>query len=191
MKAIIDLKTGKAQPWTALQLAAYTLLDSVNVLFTDGDHSYQSFAGGKYYPSVTEILKAEGYIDTTYYTEYGRDRGSFVHLACHYDDIGDLDEDTIDPEIKPYLDAYRRFKAESGFVVERSETPMMSTKYLFAGMPDKIGAFPSGSIKRAAVELHNDGSYRLIPYTYRNDINVWLAVLAGFNWKRNFLKKGF
>jgi hypothetical protein len=190
MKAIIDLKTGKAQPWTALQTAAYTLLDSSNVILSDEDHIYESFSGGLYYGSVTQILKAEGFIDTTYYTEYGRERGSFVHLACHYDDIGDLDEYTLDPEIKPYLDAYRRFKAESGFIVERSESPMMSTKYLYAGTPDKVGAFPSGNIKRAAVELHNDGSYRLIPYTDRNDVNIWLAVLAVFNWKQNNLKKG-
>jgi len=190
MKAIIDLKSNRVHPAAALQLAAYTLLDSANVIFNDDGHVYESFSGGLYYGSVTQILKAEGFIDTTYYTEYGRDRGSFVHLACHYDDIGDLDEDTLDPEIKPYLDAYRRFKAESGFVVEQSETPMMSTKYLYAGTPDKIGAFPNGNVKRAAVELRNDGSYRLIPYTDRNDVNIWLAVLAVFNWKQNNLKKG-
>lgn len=187
MKTILDLKSNHAHPATALQTAAYSLLDA-EIPFIEEGHFYEH--EGRRLPSVTGILKAEGYIDTTYYTEYGRERGSFVHLACHYDDIGDLDEDTLDPEIKPYLDAYRRFKAESGFIVEQSEPPMMSTKYLFAGTPDKIGAFPAGTVKRAAVELHNDGSYRLIPYTDRNDVNIWLAVLAVFNWKNNNLKKG-
>jgi hypothetical protein len=184
---ILDLKSNHVHPATALQTAAYSLLDA-DAHFDKEGHAYEH--EGRRLSSVTGILLAEGFIDTTYFTEYGRDKGSFIHLACHYDDIGDLDEDTLDPEIKHYLDAYRRFKTESGFIVERSEPPMMSTKYLYAGTPDKIGVFPSGNVKRAAVELHNDGSYRLITYTDRNEINIWLGVLAAYNWKLNHLKNG-
>jgi len=96
-----------------------------------------------------------------------------------------LDEDTLDPVIAPYLEAWRRFKRESGFVVERSEVPMASSVYRYAGKPDVIGNFPQANIKRAAVELHDDATYRLIPFTDRQDWNLWLSVLAVHNWKKN------
>ena len=183
---IIDCKSGKVMPWTAIQLAAYSLLD-VPVDFTEEGHRYTH--NGDPLESVTGILRAEGFIDTAFYTEYGRQRGSFVHLARHYDDIGCLDESTIDPEIAPYLEAWRRFKRESGFVVERSEVPMASSAYRYAGKPDVIGHFPSGCLKRAAVELHDDDTYKLVPFTDRQDGNIWLSALAVYQWKHNTLKR--
>ena len=183
---IIDCKSGKVMPWTAIQLAAYSLLD-VPVDFTEEGHRYT--LNGERLASVTGILRAEGFIDTAFYTEYGRQRGSFVHLARHYDDAGELDEDTLDPVIVPYLEAWRRFKRESGFVVERSEVPMASSAYRYAGKPDCIGTFPSGNLKRAAVELHDDGTYKLVPFTDRQDVALWLSVLAVHNWRKNNLRR--
>jgi len=86
--------------------------------------------------------------------------------------------------IFPYLEAWRKFRKESGFVPEQIEPPMMSTAYKYAGTPDRIGELP-GRIKRAAVELHDDGTYKLIPFTDRQDWNLWLSVLAVHNWKKN------
>lgn len=180
---IIDKKTGRAEPWAALQTAAYTLLDAP-VEFQEDGHLYD---GGRL-ESVTGILKAEGFIDTSFYTEEGRERGSYVHLATHLDDMGELDESSLDPVIVPYLEAWRRFKRESGFIVERSEVPMVSTAYRYAGTPDVAGIFPRSSIRRAAVELHNNGTYRLVQFTDRQDVNLWLSVLAVHNWKKNNLR---
>jgi hypothetical protein len=182
MTAILDKKTGKAEPWAGLQLAGYELLDTP-VDFTEEGHIYT--LDGARLPSVTGILKAEGFIDDSFYDEYSRQRGSLVHLATHYDDLGELDEDSLDPVIAPYCEAWRRFKRESGFVVDQSEKPMASKTYRFAGKPDAIGCFPSGSLKRAAVELHNDGTYKLIPFTDRSDRGVFLAALACYQWKNN------
>jgi len=182
VNTILDIKSGKAQPWAALQLAAYSLLDAPAIFQRDG-HRYAW--DGRELESVTTILKAEGFIDTTWFDDWNRDKGTAVHLACHYDDQGCLDEDTIDPVIVPYLDGWRKFKRETGWVTEESEQPMMSTTYLYAGTPDAIGYLKG--IKRAAVELRQDGTYKLIPYKDRNDVNVWLAVLASHNWKRNNL----
>lgn len=184
MKATLDKKTGHAEPWAALQLSGYTLLDAPVEFEADG-HIYTH--SGVRLESVTEILKAEGFIDTRFYDDWSRDKGSMVHLATHYDDMGELDEQSLDPVIVPYLEAWRKFKRESGFVVERSEVPMMSTVYKYAGTPDVIGELP-GRIKRAAVELHDDGTYKLIPYQDRQDVNLWLSILAVHNWKRNNLK---
>jgi hypothetical protein len=99
-----------------------------------------------------------------------------------------FDEDVISQAVLNRLNAWLQFKHDTGFIVEQSEVPMMSTKYLFAGTPDKIGQFQNGNVKRAAVELHNNGSYKVIPYTDRNDVNLWMATLAVYQWKQNNLK---
>jgi hypothetical protein len=93
--------------------------------------------------------------------------------------------DTVDDVILPYLAAWRLFKRESGFIVEQSEVPMMSKALRYAGTPDVIGHFPSGNLKRGAVELHDDGKYRLIPFTDRQDTALWCSILAVHNAKRN------
>ena len=186
VKTILDVKSGKVLPWAALQVAAYSLLDTP-VDFDEEGHIYT--LNGVPLESVTDILEDEGFIDTRFFDEFSRERGTFVHLARHLDDMGELDEDTLDPVIAPYLEAWRRFKRESGFVVEQSEVPMASKTYRFAGKPDVIGHFPIGIIKRAAVELHNNGKYKLISFTDRQDINLWLSVLAVHGWKRNNLRR--
>lgn len=186
MKCIIDKKSGKVMPWTALQTAGYTLLDA-DADFNEEGHVYTS--GGVTLPSVTGILTAEGFIDGRFYDEFSRTRGDYVHKATHYDDTESLDYESLDPVIKPYLDAWRRFKKESGFVVEQSEEPKQSLLYHYAGTPDVIGHFPTGNLKRAAVELHNDGSYKLIPYADRQDVSLWLSVLACYQWKKNNLRR--
>ena len=186
-KTIIDKKTGSVQPWTAIQTAAYTLLDAPCGFIREG-HLYQA-EDGTPLESVTAILKAEGFIDTRFFDDFSRDRGSMVHLATAYDDDGELDEESLDPVIIPYVEAWRRFKRESGFVVSASEVPMMSNLYKYAGTPDVMGSFPRGAMKRAAVELHDDGTYKLIPYTDRQDVAIWLSVLAVHNWKQNNLRR--
>lgn len=179
MRTILDIKSGKVMPWTAYQAAAYSLLDTP-VEFTKEGHRY-----GNDLESVTGILKAEGFIDTRFYDDFSRERGEFVHKARHLDDMGELDEESVDPEIAPYLEAWRRFRRESGFIIEQSEVPMMSKTLKYAGTPDVIGHFPAGNLKRGAVELHNDGKYRLVSFNDRQDVNLWLSILAVHNAKRN------
>lgn len=174
-------------PWVRLQTAAYSLLADP-VEFTADGHIYT--LNGLRLPSVTGILKDEGFIDDRFFDDYSRDRGTFVHLATHLDDTGDLDEDTIDPVIMPYLEAWRRFKEESGFIVEQSEISLANTTYNYAGTIDRIGHFPSGSIPRAAVELHNDGTYKIYPFLDRTDKQIWLSAVGNYHWKQNNLRGG-
>jgi len=181
VKAYIDIKTGHAEPWAALQLSGYTLLDAPCEFEAKG-HRY-----GNGLESVTQILSSESFINTAFYDDWSRDKGSMVHLATAYDDQDELEEENLDPVILPYLKAWRKFRRESGFVPDQIEPPMMSTIYKYAGTPDRIGDLP-GHIKRAAVELHDDGTYKLVPFTDRQDVNLWLSVLAIHNWKRNNLK---
>jgi hypothetical protein len=183
----------------------------------EATHTY-SDENGKVYPSVTQILVAENFVDSSWFTEWSRDKGSLVHLICHLDDINDLDESTIDPVLQPYLDAYRSFKRNSGFIVESSEVPLASEAYQFAGTPDKIGKLngsptiidiKSGAVepwvglqlsfyeiltnhphKRFALQLTPESNYKLTPFAGRQDRNLCLSILSIYFWKKNNLKGG-
>jgi len=118
---VIDIKTGKAEPWAALQTAAQSLLISYDVAFDKEGHVYT--AAGRTLPSITQILQAEGFIDMSHYDEWSRDKGSMVHLAIHYYLSDVLYEETLDDEIKPYLSAFKEFLKDSKFQVDKSEVP--------------------------------------------------------------------
>ena len=187
MAVFIDIKTGKAEKWAQLQLAGQSLLNSYDVAFEKECHVYT--VAGKILPSITQILSAEGFIDTSHYDEWSRDRGSMVHLACHYDITGELDEDSLDDEIRPYLAAFRKFMAESGFKVDKSEVPAANLTYGYAGTPDLVGCFPKPTpARRFVLEVNKEGKYKLIPFTDQQDFNIWLAAVAVHNWKANNLR---
>jgi len=189
----------------------------MKVDFDEAKHRYT--VCGEVVPSVTQILQAEGFVNCEFYTEHGRERGSLAHLCIHLDDTGELDDATVDPVLAPYLASYRRFKKESGFIVSVSEEPLASEAYRFAGTPDKFGTFPDltcalldiktgmmepwvgiqtaayeilkGSpYKRFGLQLKSDGSYKLTPFTNRQDKQIFLSALAVYHWKKNNLKKG-
>jgi hypothetical protein len=67
-----------------------------------------------------------------------------------------------------------------------SEKPLASKLYGYAGTPDRVGTYPAGwnRARRLAVELHPDGSYKIFPYNDVNDFNLFLSILAVFNYKR-------
>ncbi|MHB8109695.1 MAG: PD-(D/E)XK nuclease family protein [Syntrophorhabdaceae bacterium] len=180
-------------------------------IFNDDQHLYT--LDERPLPSVTGILKSEGFIDDTWFTEDARLRGTYVHMACHLHDMRTLDEDGLDDALRPYLDGYIRFKAETGFTVIESEIPRYHPQYLFAGTPDKIGMMNNSDtvidlksgilspwtalqtaayelffdrpMKRFGVQLTDEGKYKMIPFTDRTDRNIFLSALACRNWKIN------
>ena len=188
-----------------------------NLTFRESDHSYL-FKGVRL-PSVTQIIADAGlYGDTSYYTDYSRDRGSFIHEAIEYHLSGELDEETLDPVIVPYLDAWKKFQAEAKYVPDSCEERLASGVYHFAGTVDHIGhmgghfsiidvktsvvasaatgiqlagyeiLLSARGARRFALHLQDDGKYKLIEYKDRNDRNVFLAALALWGWKQNNLK---
>ena len=181
---VVEIKTGKVESWTALQTAAQSILveSPATVEFDRDKHEYRH--NGFRLPSITQILSAEGIINTEHYTEDGKKRGSLVHLACHLYDTCQISEEEIDEETEPYLRAWIAFKRDTGFMVKDSEKPLASKLYGFAGTPDRVGEYPATRAKRLAVELHNDGSYKLFPYSDPADFNLFLSILAVHNWKK-------
>lgn len=176
--------------------------------------------------SVTELLVKENFIDRTWFDNYGATRGTYVHTACHLYDTGELDEESLDKALVPYLDGWKKFRAETGFVPLRSEERITSEKHQFTGKPDRIGEWPSVglcildiksgtlqawtalqlaaykllaheewvnnplggpllNVKRFAVNLPGDGTYKVKEYKDRADEGIFLAALACYNWRKN------
>ena len=184
MSVYIDIKTGKSPVWACLQTAAQSMLDSEDVTFDPEGHIYTYH--GKVVPSITQILKHEGFIDDRWYDEWSRDKGSAVHLACHLDVMDDLDEGSLDDTTMNYIISFRKFMKETGFYVAKSEVPMVSLKYNFAGTADLIGEFPSPlHASRFVLELYLDNKFRLIPHVEWSDHSVFLGAFASYNWKIN------
>jgi len=104
-------------------------------------HQYQ--VDGKPVPSVTQILQDCGITDFSKVNkrviDFAQKRGKAIHKACHLHDVGDLDVFTLDLRITPYLDAYIKFKHDTGFLVKDSELRVASRKFHYAGTLDKLG----------------------------------------------------
>lgn len=95
---------------------------------------------GEILSSVTTVLKEAGLYNFNFGGgEYHRDLGGYVHAACEYLDNGELDEEALDPTIKPYMEAYKKFKAEAGFKIRINEQRLYHKTYLFAGTIDREG----------------------------------------------------
>jgi hypothetical protein len=88
--------------------------------------------------------------------DYNMTRGSAVHSACEFDDLGDLNESTVDPVILPYLEAYRQFKTDHDCLWTNIETPMVNLANKYAGRPDRIGVVDR---KRCIVDLKTGGMF--------------------------------
>lgn len=94
-------------------------------------------------PSVTQIIQSAGLTDFSQVPasvlEASRLFGKAAHKACELWDNGELDEEALDPALKPYLDGWKLFRQEYGFVLEKIEWQAYSPVYRFAGTIDRIG----------------------------------------------------
>lgn len=108
----------------------------------DDNHVY-SVAGEKK-PGATGLLRDAGLLrGLEYVDEAALWRGKVVHHACHLINKGTLDESTLDPEIKPYADAYRLFLSETGFEPHISEIMLYHGELDFCGQIDVVGIKPT------------------------------------------------
>ena len=102
--------------------------------------THQYTLDGRPIPGISEILKSNGLMDTSFMTEDGRDRGHAVHMACHFLDEGDLDYSTVDPAITGWVSAYQKFLLENKVTWRLIETPIAHAGFWFAGTPDREGS---------------------------------------------------
>lgn len=165
-------------------------------------------------PSVTQALKGVGIIDDRWYTEEARERGIAVHSACQYLDEECLDWETVSPEILPYVEAYQKFKDESGFVPAMIEEPVFNQVYFYGGILDRTGLLNGKPIlldlksgdpepwadlqtagylgclvlphHRYTLRLFPEGRYKLSDERKDpNDLRLFLNTVGIAHWKRN------
>lgn len=88
-------------------------------------------------PHVTELLAKAGLIDTQWFRDFDLERGTALHRAAHYLDLGDLDWSTVDPLIAGRLRQYQRFKDEVRPVIVSAEEKVSNQAYNFCGTLDR------------------------------------------------------
>lgn len=95
-------------------------------------------------PRVTEILRAVGlgpdlsHVPTEI-LDGARKRGTAVHEAIEAITYGYFEEDALDVEHRPYVDAYRKFLKESGYEVIAAEVEVVNAEWGYRGHPDSVG----------------------------------------------------
>lgn len=120
-------------------------LATPGLTFDDASHTYR--LDGQVLPSVTQVLRDNGLGgDFSHVSpailEHARQRGTAVHAAAHYLDEGDLDESTVAPEIRPFLDAWQAFKAERRVELLALEQRVACPVYRVAGTIDRVARVP-------------------------------------------------
>ncbi len=111
----------------------------MKLVFDEARHEYRY--DGVLVPSVTGILKP--LVD---YSGIKPDvlaraaaLGTLVHQTTELYDLGTLDEDDLDPILVPYLNGWKRFREEVGFVPDTIEKRMYHPLG-YCGTSDRTGA---------------------------------------------------
>lgn len=186
--------------------------------FDEATHTYR--LDGVVLPSVTTIMKP--LYDFSFVNELTLEiaskRGVEVHKACEMYDLDDLDESSLEGwQWINYFKAWKRFRAESGYVPHLTEMRVHHPLLKFAGTLDSKGEMAGAEViidrkttaslspaigvqlaayeealrqedkklpkmKRYAVQLRPDGTYRLQPYEKSTD---WSTFVALMNLKRS------
>lgn len=110
------------------------------MLTLDKNHIYRW--NGVIVPGVSEILEAGGFTNFEHVPDSilvpAQKFGKAGHAACHLDNLGSLDENTLSKPLIPYLASWRKFKSDYKAKVIISEAKMYSVKWGFAGTLDNI-----------------------------------------------------
>jgi hypothetical protein len=103
--------------------------------------------------SVTQVLTNAGLIDSQWFSEESRLRGTYVHQAILMHVEGDLAEDSLDPALQPYYQAFRAFIDESGFQIDACEERLFDEALGVAGTLDIRGRFPRPALRHPGVDI--------------------------------------
>ena len=180
------------------------VFDSLNHSYTEGEISL---------PSVTTILKAEGFYNPQMFAEGAAHRGTFVHLITQQVDEGTkgLKDFNLNP-LYAYALAWDKFKTDTGAEILDCEIIVGGTDQGCAGTVDRLVRIrgqeyvldiKSGvpmlwhriqlagykyllgkPLRRMCVYLKDTGQYRADECKNRYDDTVWKAALISYRWKK-------
>lgn len=109
--------------------------------FEPGSHTYT--LDGRKLPSVTQVLAPlnDYSMVPADILEAARVFGQHVHEACDLLNRDELDWQTLDTALVPYVSAWRDFLQDTGAVVIASESRVVHAKLGYAGSPDVVLAW--------------------------------------------------
>lgn len=186
--------------------------------FDEATHTY--WLGDAKVPSVTSILKPMTDLDgiPPAILAYAADRGTAVHFGCELYDTDNLDWDSLDTELVPYIEAWAEFRAVTGFKPQLIESRVFHPGLFYAGTLDRTGVvegelaildiktsktmYPTVGMQlaayaealhasnpesqkhtaRYAVQLKDDGTWKLHPYTDKADWPTFVALKTIVGW---------
>lgn len=188
------------------------------IRFDEDTHTY--WLGNAKVPSVTQVLSP--LVDLSAIPpailQYAADRGTAVHYGCELYDQDNLDWDSLDAELVPYIEAWAEFRAVMGFKPERIESRVFHPGLFYAGTLDRTGVlegqrsiidiktsktmYPTVGMQlaaygeaihaqepetpkhtgRYAVQLKEDGTWKLHPYTDKADWPTFVALKTIVGW---------
>jgi len=117
-----------------------------DLIFDETAHRY--YLGGVRLPGVTSVLESAGLIDYSFLGARREEylaRGRAVHEATQADDLGGLDEEGLSAEILGYLEGWRAFRRDYGFVAHLIEHRVCNKAYGYAGTLDRVGRVRNGT----------------------------------------------
>jgi hypothetical protein len=189
---VIDKKGGISTPDQDVQISAYVELvrngTPEGLSFDEAHHIFT--ADGKVIPSVTTVLKRAGMTpdwSKIADIEWYADRGTAIHKATELWEKGTLDEDSVDPLIQPYVDAYKACRRDFPVKVTGQEVRLWHPQLRYAGIVDMI---IEGN-KHYKLFLHDNGTYKLVEVTnIRTHFNFFLSALNIVKWREQNMKEG-
>lgn len=118
--------------------------------FDELSHTYKWH--GAIVPSVTTIIAP--LIDYSMVSpatlERGRLLGSAVHRMTELHDQDDLDEGSLDDLMQKYLEGWKKFRADTGFVPDTIEHRMYHPTHRYCGTSDRTGVIKG---KKAVIDI--------------------------------------
>lgn len=137
------------------------IASGASLSFDPATHTYRT-PDGIVVPSVTQILKAVGVsVDFEEIAEmstklgeqieFRRALGTAVHADAHAYDDGDLDWQTVDPRVEPYLEAWATFRENTGLQPLTRERRVYHASRGYCGTLD--GIFLTPQDRRVLVDI--------------------------------------
>lgn len=104
------------------------------------DAEHYVLPDGRPLARVTSVLREAGLADfsATWFTEDVRTRGTLVHQAIALLVEQDLDWDTLDPVLVPYVQAFEAWRDAGAFIVEAAELRVCDPALGYAGTIDLL-----------------------------------------------------
>ena len=165
-------------------------------------------------PCVSDILSHFGLINFSNVREdvlnASLNFGRVVHETCRLYDLDALAG--WDSEIDPYLEGWKKFRAEKNPIFRLIEEPLVSRVWSFAGTPDrtcsdslldiKTGQYSVAhqiqtalykilieenygiKIKTRMCVYLKPNNYKIVFHSDKKDISIAKSLISVFNWKR-------